>query len=306
MIITVLQQTESGLKSFKFTAKTILMTVISLVLLFTLVFQVGIYFGKSNESIRPSFASTKTHIANTDSDDKSSQKKQLDEQEQIKSLNAKIAYMQAQLSRLDALGARVVEKAELDPEEFNFSQLPPIGGVTEVNTSKLSLANVDSELTALEKLLNSKTPDYITIESMVNNSHSTTDKRISGSPTQRGWVSSFYGWRIDPFHGNKAWHKGVDIAGKENAEVYATAAGIVSFAGQMDGYGNLVEITHEDGYITRYGHNKEILVKKSQVVSKGESIATMGSTGRSTGPHVHYEIRKDGKVKDPKKYIYRK
>ena len=125
----------------------------------------------------------------------------------------------------------------------------------------------------------------------------------SGPAVQRGLVSSKFGQRIDPFTGKRGMHKGIDIAGKEGAEILAVADGIVTWSGKRKGYGNLVEIDHGTGYVTRYGHNKKQLVEFGDTVHKGQAIALIGSTGRSTGPHVHVEVMENGKHVNPEKYL---
>jgi murein DD-endopeptidase MepM/ murein hydrolase activator NlpD len=129
---------------------------------------------------------------------------------------------------------------------------------------------------------------------------------VSGRPIKSGWLSSYYGTRKDPFTGSPAHHKGIDFAGKQGDDVIATGSGIISWAGDRYGYGQLIEIDHGNGYKTRYGHNDKILVAVGEVVDKGQQIAQMGSSGRSTGPHVHYEILRSGKQINPLKYVYRK
>ncbi len=116
-------------------------------------------------------------------------------------------------------------------------------------------------------------------------------------------MSSSYGYREDPFTGERAWHGGVDFAGREGSPISAVGAGVVTYAGERWGYGNLVEVTHGDGYVTRYGHNSRILVEEGEVVRRGDQVAEMGSTGRSTGPHVHLEVLKDGESVNPWKYV---
>ena len=128
---------------------------------------------------------------------------------------------------------------------------------------------------------------------------------MSGLPVLKGWVSSHYGQRTDPFSGKLAMHNGLDFAGKEGSDVVAVAAGVVTWTGSKTGYGELVEISHDDGYVTRYAHNKENLVRAGDVVRKGETIALMGSSGRSTGAHVHYEVYKHGRPVDPSSYLRR-
>jgi murein DD-endopeptidase MepM/ murein hydrolase activator NlpD len=127
--------------------------------------------------------------------------------------------------------------------------------------------------------------------------------RPSGYPVLRGYMTSGYGWRRDPFSGRSAMHRGVDFAARSGADVITVAAGIVTFAGDRNGYGIMVEINHGNGYVTRYGHNSKVLVKPGDRVLKGQRIALVGSTGRSTGPHVHFEVLRNGVVVNPAEYI---
>lgn len=128
--------------------------------------------------------------------------------------------------------------------------------------------------------------------------------RPAGLPVEKGWLSSFYGYRADPFTGKRTFHHGVDIAGKSGTKVLAAASGLVTWTGKKSGYGYLIEIDHGSGYVTRYAHNKEITVKVGDVVKQSDAIAKMGSTGCSTGPHVHFEVLRHGKKVNPRKYLY--
>ncbi len=141
------------------------------------------------------------------------------------------------------------------------------------------------------------------MEGLLFNTSVHQDLKPAGRPVTKGWVSSHYGYRKDPFSGKKAFHHGVDVAGKENSDVIAVAAGVVTWVGEKKNYGHLVEIRHADGYLTRYGHNSKLLVKRGELVTKGEVIAQMGSSGRSTGPHVHFEIARNGQTINPAKYL---
>jgi murein DD-endopeptidase MepM/ murein hydrolase activator NlpD len=125
----------------------------------------------------------------------------------------------------------------------------------------------------------------------------------SGRPVNKGWMSSGYGKRTDPFKGKKSHHRGVDFAGKPGTEVVAVAAGVVIRSKKVPDFGNVVEIRHADGYSTLYAHNQKNLVKKGDVVSKGETIALLGSTGRSSGPHVHFEVHRNGKIVNPLRFV---
>jgi murein DD-endopeptidase MepM/ murein hydrolase activator NlpD len=128
---------------------------------------------------------------------------------------------------------------------------------------------------------------------------------VAGRPIKRGWMSSAFGHRTDPFTGKKAWHNGVDFAGKSGSDVIAIASGVVTAAEKRYGYGWMVEINHGDGFVTRYAHNASNLVAIGDIVEKGGVVARMGSTGRSTGPHVHFEVLRNGKAMNPERYINR-
>jgi murein DD-endopeptidase MepM/ murein hydrolase activator NlpD len=127
-----------------------------------------------------------------------------------------------------------------------------------------------------------------------------------GMPVDAGWISSYFGQRADPFNGHQSVHEGIDFAGREGASVNAIAAGVVSFSDVRHGYGNCVEINHGNGYVTRYAHNRANLVAVGDKVEKGQTIALMGTTGRATGPNLHFEVLHYGKVVNPLKYINRK
>ncbi len=128
---------------------------------------------------------------------------------------------------------------------------------------------------------------------------------IAGRPIKKGWMSSRYGRRTDPFNGRIAWHAGVDFAGKMGSDIVSVAAGVVTWSSKRSGYGQMVEVNHGGGFSTRYAHNSENLVKVGDIVQKGQVIALMGSSGRSTGPHVHFEVYKHGRAVDPASYIHR-
>ena len=140
---------------------------------------------------------------------------------------------------------------------------------------------------------------------MLINADIHASSQVQGRPVTWGWLSSKYGNRVDPLTGKTAWHSGVDFAGHDGSDVIAVASGVVTFAGKRSGYGKLVEISHPDGLVTRYAHHKELVVSTGDVVKKGETIGKMGSTGRSTGPHVHFEVLKNGRTVDPTRYVAR-
>ena len=143
------------------------------------------------------------------------------------------------------------------------------------------------------------------LQALLSNRQLQNDVFLSGRPIAKGWMSSPYGQRKDPFTGQQMWHQGVDFAGKLGSDVVAVAGGVVTWSGDRYGYGDMVEINHGGGYSTRYAHNKENLVKVGDIVKKGQVVALMGSSGRSTGPHVHYEVYKNGRPVDPASYVRR-
>tara|TARA_B110000902_G_scaffold246515_1_gene301689 strand:- start:478 stop:1386 length:909 start_codon:yes stop_codon:yes gene_type:complete len=219
----------------------------------------------------------------------------------------KLADMQSQIQRLDALGARLVEQAKLNPDEFSFGQTPGMGSPMDIAYIDIQVQDaILSKMTRMHKRIENKAQELMALESIMLSHHIEEEFRLEGKPISSGWLSSYYGIRKDPFNGLPAMHKGLDFAGKEGEPVLATGAGIIKWSGSRYGYGNLVEIDHGDGLITRYGHNKEVNVKIGEVVTKGQTIAEMGNTGRSTGAHVHYEVIRNGKNQDPLPYVYRK
>jgi murein DD-endopeptidase MepM/ murein hydrolase activator NlpD len=226
--------------------------------------------------------------------------------QQLAGIMLKLSEVQSEIHRVNALGARLVDQAGLSQDEFSFNQLPPVGGP--ISESVLTIEGNNEILDSIEQALaslDSKSQQLAALESIMLNHHIQEEARLAGRPIESGWLSSYYGVRKDPFNGLPAMHKGLDFAGKEGESVVATGAGIVIWSGDRYGYGQLVEIDHGDGVVTRYGHNKATSVKIGEVVTKGQEIALIGSTGRSTGAHVHYEVLKNGKQQDPLPFVYR-
>ena len=226
----------------------------------------------------------------------------------ITALTVKLAELQSQILRLNALGDRLADDANIPEKEFNFNQLPVSGGPgsSALLVNNKTLEQLFIEIESFEKEINYEEKQLQMLESLTFGHHIQNNGYLSGRPITKGWLSSYYGIRKDPFNGKATLHKGVDFAGKENTPVIATASGVVTWASKRYGYGYLVEINHGDGLATRYGHNKDLQVSVGDVVNKGQQIARMGSTGRSTGPHVHYEILRNNRQIDPIKFVYRK
>ncbi len=222
----------------------------------------------------------------------------------LDALTLRLGRMQAQMLRLDALGERLVEQADLDAAEFDFNIAPPVGGPRDA--TQLTATSVPDFLGMLDELdatMADRQYKLAVLEQLLR--HRQLHDRVmpSGNAVENGHLSSKFGSRIDPFSGKQEHHKGIDIAGKAGSDVLALGDGVVIWSGKRNGYGNLVEIDHGKGYITRYGHNREPLVQAGDTVRKGQAVALMGSTGRSTGPHVHIEVLRDGKQVNPAKYL---
>ena len=228
--------------------------------------------------------------------------------QQLTALTIKLAELQSHVLRLNALGERLAENANIPEQEFNFDKLPPSGGPS-ASSSEISQKSFDQlllEVSQLENLLDHEENQLHMLESLTLGHHIENTRYLSGRPITKGWLSSYFGIRKDPFNGRPTMHKGIDFAGNEDGNIIATASGVVSWSDERYGYGQLIEINHGDGLKTRYGHNKKLLVSVGDVVTKGQVIAKMGSTGRSTGPHVHYEILHNDKQINPLKFVYRK
>lgn len=227
--------------------------------------------------------------------------------QQLTGMLMKLGEMQSQMLRLNALGEKLAQQTDLDLSEFNLTSLPAIGGPTTASSELNMTTDLDvlKQIDAMLLTLDDKTQQLEALEAILLNHGVYQESFISGRPISSGWLSSYYGIRKDPFSGLPTMHKGVDFAGKSGSPVVATGAGIVTWADDRYGYGNMIEVDHGDGFVTRYGHNETLHVRIGDVVTKGQKIASMGSTGRSTGPHVHYEVIHNGKHVDPLKYIAR-
>ena len=226
--------------------------------------------------------------------------------EQIDALTLRLGEMQARLMRLDALGQRLVEVAKLDQGEFSFDTQPALGGPIESQVGdSYRVPDLTMSLDQIQAQIDHRAQQLELLNDLFANRQFEAERFIAGRPITKGWLSSHFGYRSDPFSGRRVWHAGVDFAGKEGSDVVSVAAGVVTTAGDRGGYGWLVEINHGGGLVTRYAHCKELLVKVGDIVQKGQVIALMGSTGRSTGPHVHFEVLNNGRQVDPVKYINR-
>ena len=226
-------------------------------------------------------------------------------QEQLDALAQRMGSLNASAIRLNALGQRLTDMAGLDDGEFDFVSDPALGGpmdsvagpeagqisdfLNAINSMDASLYDQEQQLIVLERLMmNRKLHDRVYPQ---------------GRPVTSGYISSYFGKRTDPFNGKTATHRGIDFAGKRGSDVIAVAGGVVIYSGPRSGYGNMVEINHGNGYVTRYAHNQENLVAPGDQIKPGQNIALMGSSGRATGPHLHFEVWFRGRPVNPVKFI---
>lgn len=225
-------------------------------------------------------------------------------QTDLDAMAARLGQIQAHAMRLNALGQKLISIAKLDASEFNFENSPGLGGPDTPD----GMVNLDfgSEMDDVIAELEDREQQLSVLESVLMSSHMNEEVFPEGRPIKRGWISSYYGMRTNPFTGKLQFHKGMDFASKSGSDVLAVAGGVVTWSSKRYGYGNLVEINHGNGYVTRYGHNKENLVQVGDTVKKGQLISLMGSTGRSTGPHVHFEVLKNNRQINPNRFVQKR
>ena len=227
-------------------------------------------------------------------------------EQQIEALTMRLAMLQARLMRLDAVGERITTIANLNTGEFDFSDPIAIGGPAAGVSESYSAAGFMDAVYQLERQLNDRQQQLEILEGLMTDRKIQSDGFIAGRPVEDAWIASRFGQRPDPITGRIVFHGGIDFTtGKSGAEINTVAAGVITWSGPRSGYGLMVEINHGNGFTTRYAHAEKLFVDVGDIVMKGQNIALVGSTGRSTGPHVHFEVYKNGRVVDPAAYIHR-
>ncbi|MHB8472989.1 MAG: M23 family metallopeptidase [Gammaproteobacteria bacterium] len=225
-------------------------------------------------------------------------------QAQINTLAQRIGLLGAQVQRLDALGRRLSQVAGINPDRFNLDAAPALGGpVAQLTAPPPSLSVVQSAFEQLAQVVDLRQQRLSVLDRFLWSHGFTQARFMFGEPAALAYVSSGFGSRIDPFTGLTDFHPGIDFAGRMGSPVVAAADGVVSWVGTREGYGHMVEIDHSNGLVTRYGHAQRTVVREGEIVSKGQTIALMGSSGRSTGPHVHFEVLQGGVAVDPSPYL---
>ncbi len=234
----------------------------------------------------------------------SQQKQQSYLREGLDTMAARLGQMQAQLVRLDTLGARLAKLSGIKPQEFNFDQPPAQGGpYVPAMQQNISLSSMNQQLANLSVLLNDRNDKLGALETLLMQSSLEKKQFPSVPPIMGGWHSSDFGWRIDPFTGKNAMHEGVDFMVPEGTPILASAGGIVVYSDYHPQYGNMIEVDHGNDIVTRYAHASRLLVKVGQMVRRGQEIAKVGSTGRSTGNHLHFEVRYKSLAQNPARFL---
>jgi murein DD-endopeptidase MepM/ murein hydrolase activator NlpD len=276
-------------------------TGIAVVLLVVGAFFAGLHLGSRSESLSAGSPTELARAALQQRAEVEAMRQRV--QERVDSIAARIGQVNGHILRLDALGRRLVELTDLHSHEFSFDTLPGIGGPESADAISGEMPDVTRMLDSLESKLAQRETQLGVLESLILQRDLRRQMQPEGRPVVRGFLSSLFGMRQDPLSGQIEFHRGIDFAGEPGEPVLAVGAGVVTFSGERPGYGKVVDVTHGDGYVTRYAHNQRLLVRVGDTVRRGQPLARLGSTGRSTGPHVHFEVLRNGRHVNPLSYI---
>lgn len=224
--------------------------------------------------------------------------------EHLNAMAVKLGQMQAQLLRLDTVGERLAKLAGFRPQDLMFGEAPGRGGArSSIPSHDLSLGDFTDQLDRLTRQLDDRGDKLGILESRFRRDSARKKLIPTMLPVEGGWYSSNYGWRIDPFTGQHAFHEGIDFMARYGSPIRAAAGGVVVYSALHPQYGNMIEIDHGNGLVTRYAHASKRLVKVGDVVVRGEKIGEVGKTGRATGTHMHFEVRRGGAPQNPAEFL---
>jgi murein DD-endopeptidase MepM/ murein hydrolase activator NlpD len=277
--------------------RTIAATAIAVLAVLALAFGIGFAVRGVNGAARGEISALQARVKAQDAELKAARE---DAQREINAIAARVGELQAQANRLNALGSRLTRDGKLSDGEFDFEKTPGMGGAEAVTDVKQK--DLLGDLDALQVQFDESGRQLSVLESMLFNRELELSSTPSRAPS-KGYITSGFGTRSDPFNGGRAHHLGIDFDATTGDPVSVAAGGVVTFSGVKSGYGNVVEVDHGNGYSTLYGHNSRLLVRVGDVVRAGQTIAKAGSTGRSTGPHVHFEVHVDGRPVNPKPFL---
>jgi murein DD-endopeptidase MepM/ murein hydrolase activator NlpD len=221
----------------------------------------------------------------------------------LSALAVKVGELQARILRLDAFGERLAKALNLKREEFRFDEKPGQGGPAVSPGRELSMTEFEQMLAELARVLDDRGDKLGALDSYLMDDRLARKAVPTTLPIPMSYYSSNYGYRIDPITGRNSFHTGVDLIAPHGTPIVAAAGGVVSTVGFVPEYGNIVEVDHDNGLTSRYAHLSKSLVKTGDVVLKGQTIAHVGQTGRTTGPHLHFEVREKGIPLNPNKFL---
>lgn len=293
----------------RFSARPITLEARHLLLIFFLflssviIAAAALYYWTLRYAVRFDLPMVQSVVMSATQSEKDRQDKYL--KENLAAMATKLGEMQAQLMRLDALGERVQGLAGIRPEEFNFKQLPGRGGAepSSAATREFTLGEFQSALDDLAKAVEHRSDYMNVVETTLMEAKVKAKLLPTIQPVDVAYNASSFGWRIDPFTGRQAFHPGIDFAAPTGTPIMAAAGGVVIAAEYNSGYGNMLEIDHGNDIVTRYGHTSKLYVKVGDIVRRGQHVADIGSTGRSTGPHLHFEVLVKGVAQNPSKFL---
>ncbi|MEJ7747538.1 MAG: M23 family metallopeptidase [Luteimonas sp.] len=222
-------------------------------------------------------------------------------QREINAMAARLGELQAEANRLNALGDRLTRIGQLQDGEFDFNKPVGVGGAGPVRD--MAPRELHGGLTQLDAQFDASGKQLSVLESLLFSRQLDRNAVPSREPILGSYITSGFGGRADPFGGGSQFHKGIDFEANLGDPVLSVADGVVSYSGVRSGYGNVIEVDHGNGYVTRYAHNSRLLLRVGDLARAGQNIAKAGSTGRSTGAHVHFEVWENGRVVNPRKFI---
>jgi murein DD-endopeptidase MepM/ murein hydrolase activator NlpD len=231
------------------------------------------------------------------------QQAEMEMREQMNSLAVKLGELQARLMRLDAFGERLGKAAGVKPSEFKFSETPGQGGPAPNSSAELTYADFQRRMGEISRILDDRGDKLGILDSILMEGRVAAKAIPTTMPVDITYFSSNFGYRIDPFNGRHAFHTGVDFNAPHGSEIVAAAGGVVLAAERHSEYGNMIDIDHDNGLVTRYAHLSRMQVKPGDVVLKGQRIGELGQTGRATGPHLHFEVRQNGVPINPHRFL---
>ncbi|MEN9867465.1 MAG: hypothetical protein RL748_3055 [Pseudomonadota bacterium] len=300
MQIIVMHSRFSRAKSVTLTSRHLIALACAFVMLVVACTGLGIYLSKHGIGGMPLIAEAVAADGAHDGDNLGRRDKYL--KENLSVMAIKLGEMQAQLARLDALGERVQGLAGVKPEEFNFKEMPGRGGV-ETRGRALSLSELQKALDGLAKDVEHRA-DYMNVVETALMSDKLKSKMLPTIlPVDVSYNASGFGWRIDPFNGSSAFHEGIDFPSPNGTPIVAAAGGVVVAAEYHPQFGNMIDIDHGNDIVTRYAHASRLYVKLGDIVKRGQHVADIGSTGRSTGSHLHFEVHVKGVAQNPHKFL---